>query len=233
MCQALQDLFVFVAGVLGVPTSKIIVFGRSCGSGPSTLLARTQPGIAGLVLQSPFTSIRGVGRAKVGLLASIVLDRFPNDRNIAEIRCPLAIIHGRNDRLVPCQQGQALYDLSPSTSKSIHILEGVGHQGFGAASGEFFKALREFQERVGLDKLDEALSWTPAIFFAAYGSPKKFEEYGNETAKESSDSAASLSSPSADASSSSTSVGAVARVMRGLLFSTTATVAGLFFSSSS
>ncbi len=40
-----------------IPAGDVFVLGRSIGSGPATYLALRNPGLAGLVLESPFSSI--------------------------------------------------------------------------------------------------------------------------------------------------------------------------------
>src|ERR1700733_14460784 len=47
----------------GIPLDQVFVLGRSIGSGPATYLAARYPGLGGLILASPFTSIDDAARA--------------------------------------------------------------------------------------------------------------------------------------------------------------------------
>lgn len=80
--------------IRGVKEDDIILFGRSIGSSPACYVSnRRSPG--GLVLMSPFKSIREVARDLVGwVLALAIAERFRNIDLIREIRCPVFIIHG-------------------------------------------------------------------------------------------------------------------------------------------
>jgi hypothetical protein len=67
--------------------------GRSLGSGPAThLAAKYEP--SGLILMSPYTSIKSVAKGKVGFLSILVAEMFDNLSKMHRIRCPSFIIHG-------------------------------------------------------------------------------------------------------------------------------------------
>lgn len=67
--------------------------GRSLGSGPATYLAaKFEPG--GLILISPYTSIKSVAKGKVGFLSVLVAEMFDNLSKMHRVRCPSCIIHG-------------------------------------------------------------------------------------------------------------------------------------------
>ena len=78
------------------------------------------PGL--LFLECPFSSIRdcvrniatGVAKSpKVAAIATAcVADRFPTKTYIQQIACPILILHGREDTLVPYRQGAHLFALA-------------------------------------------------------------------------------------------------------------------------
>jgi hypothetical protein len=79
-----------------IPESSIILFGRSIGSGPATLLASKRKPCA-LLLMSPFTSIKDVAKNILGYMAflsGVVYERFKNLENIKNVRCPVFFLHG-------------------------------------------------------------------------------------------------------------------------------------------
>jgi len=90
----------------------IIIAGRSLGSGPATWLASfTNPGL--LVLISPFTSIKGVVKHAFGSTASkLVKERFNNLKRMPSVNCPVFILHGKNDQLIPLEQANQLYGIN-------------------------------------------------------------------------------------------------------------------------
>ena len=63
------------------------------GSGPATYLAsKFKPG--GLILMSPFTSIRNVAFSKVGFLSFLILNQFDNLSRMSSVECATFILHG-------------------------------------------------------------------------------------------------------------------------------------------
>lgn len=86
-----------------------MIAGRSLGSGPATWLASfTNPSI--LILISPFTSIKAVVNHAFGKTAQLLVkERFNNLRLIPSVKCPVFILHGKNDTLIPHEQANKLY----------------------------------------------------------------------------------------------------------------------------
>jgi abhydrolase domain-containing protein 17 len=106
--QDAKRLYQFATRTLGYKEQHIIVFGRSIGSGPATLLAASnRPGA--LVLISPFTTLRRIIESMVGkYLSYTVKDRFRNIDEIKKVKCPVFILHGKADKIIPYQQSQQL-----------------------------------------------------------------------------------------------------------------------------
>lgn len=120
--ESAETAWNYLRDTLGVPAERVIIVGRSVGCGPSLALAQKQDH-AGLILISPFRSaFQSVTRVPI-----FFGDMFPNEQVITSIHTPLLIIHGENDRVIPCSQGRALFDLSPSHQKTWLMLPSSGH----------------------------------------------------------------------------------------------------------
>jgi len=101
----------FILDGLKLPLNRVKVMGRSIGCGPAVLLAAKYR-VAGLVLISPFSSVRNLVREKVGVLASSMVEEwFDNEKHIEQVDSPVMIVHGQKDYLVPCSHGEVLYNL--------------------------------------------------------------------------------------------------------------------------
>jgi pimeloyl-ACP methyl ester carboxylesterase len=101
----------FLVGEKSIPQNKIIVFGTSLGTGPSTWIASQEgANFRGLVLQSPFTS---VVRIKVPMKSLAFFDMFENIDRIEKVKCPVFIIHGRQDEVVPFDHAEVVYTFFP------------------------------------------------------------------------------------------------------------------------
>jgi fermentation-respiration switch protein FrsA (DUF1100 family) len=113
----------------GYAPRRRIYFGRSLGAAVALQLAlEDKPGM--LVLESPFTSIRAMGRHHYPLLYPalgwLMEAQFNNLAKISRLEIPLTIIHGRRDRIVPPSMAQQLFEQAQDP-KQIFWLEQAGH----------------------------------------------------------------------------------------------------------
>jgi pimeloyl-ACP methyl ester carboxylesterase len=91
-----------------VKPERVLIMGRSLGTGPACWLA-TKYHVAGLILVSPFTSIKDVASEHYGIIGGLLVkNRFNNLHNIQRVKCPTLIIHGQQDTVVPFTHGQIL-----------------------------------------------------------------------------------------------------------------------------
>lgn len=130
----------YLQDTLKVPLSRVILVGRSLGGGPATDLAAREP-VAGLVLQSAFMSVYRV-MTRVRLLP---FDQFENLRKISGVKCPVLVMHGTADEVIPFKHGEKLY--AEAADKKSHLwIEGAQHNDFVAVAGDrYWSALREFE----------------------------------------------------------------------------------------
>jgi fermentation-respiration switch protein FrsA (DUF1100 family) len=113
------------------------------GSGPATELAARVP-VGGLVLESAFVSTFRV-LTKVPLLP---FDRFPNLRHLRQVRCPVLVIHGTEDEVIPVSHGRRLYAIAAEPKESLWV-EGAHHNDVPLVGGtRYWAALTAFTRRV-------------------------------------------------------------------------------------
>lgn len=113
-----------VAGT-GAP---VILHGESLGTGIATAVAAERPEAALLVLEAPYTALVDMASAQypwlpVGLLMK---DPMPTRERIGDVRSPVIIVHGTEDRIIPVEHGRRLFDLA-AEPKDLVIVEGAGH----------------------------------------------------------------------------------------------------------
>ena len=107
----------------GVKENNIILYGRSLGTGPTVELASTLYNLKGAILESPYTSIFSVVSPSLAK-TSFCIDPFRNESKIDLINCPLLIIHGTKDEIIPYEHSQALQKKSEC---NLLTLKGGGH----------------------------------------------------------------------------------------------------------
>ena len=126
---------------LGIPARHIISFGRSVGAGAAIDLAARKP-LAGLIIQSGFTSAFRV----LTRMPLVPFDKFRNLEKIALVRCPVLIMHGRADRVIPFQHGLQLYERANQPKMNFWV-ERADHNDFELVAGEgYYKALKKFSD---------------------------------------------------------------------------------------
>jgi len=105
-----------------VDPARIIGYGRSLGGGAVAQLAARRP-LAALVLESTFTSIGALVRAK-GIPAWLVVNEFDTRAVLAKYPGPVLILHGTQDGTFPVALAHALHRASPRSE--LH-LQDCGH----------------------------------------------------------------------------------------------------------
>ena len=141
---------------------NIILLGRSIGSGPATHLA-TKYSIAGLILVSAFTSIKEVAQAHVGILKSILKERFKNIENISKVKCPVFLLHGKKDQIVPYFHSLDLCRKCKSECKII-MPEEMDHNRFNILN-DLINPLKEFFTNVHINLKGSEVLYLPLQCF--------------------------------------------------------------------
>eukprot|EP00435_Cladocopium_sp_Y103_P048511 s541_g14.t1 len=100
----------FILDHLQWPVDSVMIFGRSIGTGPAMAIAAT-PGLAGLILVSPFLSVQELIRDRIGSLAGFCEDFFVAKDAAPKVKCPTFILHGQADEVVSSNHGKTLYKM--------------------------------------------------------------------------------------------------------------------------
>ncbi len=128
-----------------VDASRLIYFGESLGTALAIALAAEFPP-AGVILRSPFTSLVEVGQFHYPFLPVQLLlqDRFMAIDDIQRVHCPMLVLAGDQDRVIPLGQSRRVYDAAPS-AKELIILAGADHNDIELLAGdEMMDAIRQF-----------------------------------------------------------------------------------------
>ena len=154
----METVYNYLIQQLGVAPQKIIAFGRSVGGGSAVDLAARQP-LAGLIMESSFTSAFRV----VLPFPILPFDKFPNLNKIKKVKCPVLIMHGKADEVIPFQHGQKLLAAANEPKLSLWVDE-AGHNDLMWVAGEqYAKTLRQFAQLIqqAPPNVDESIPKTP------------------------------------------------------------------------
>jgi len=105
----------FILNELHVNPRQLVWYGRSIGSGPAVRTAHNitknlnqQPG--GLIVQCGFANFKEVAGHLFGSMAKrLVNPMWPNETMMADLKCPVLLIHGRADTMIPVEHSQRLW----------------------------------------------------------------------------------------------------------------------------
>jgi len=97
----------------GIKENNIIIYGESLGTGVATEIAQNK-NFAGIILESPFTSMIEAGKDKYPYLPVkfLLKDKYESEKKIKNIKSPILIMHGKVDNIVPFYMGKKMYELA-------------------------------------------------------------------------------------------------------------------------
>ena len=125
----------YLAGRPELDAARIVYFGESLGTGVAVQLAREHRPFA-LILRSPFTSMVDVGQYHYPFLPVrwMLRDRFESLDRIRDVTCPVLVIAGDRDAVIPAALSQRLYAEARSPKRLI-MIEGADHNDEALAAG--------------------------------------------------------------------------------------------------
>ena len=106
--------------------SKIVAYGYSFGCAVAVGLTQYR-NPDGVVLMAPFASMSKIVDDKAPFASIILKNSFPSDKYIRTIHCPLLIMHGKDDPLIPYKHSEILYKAAVTPNKKLLLLDGVTH----------------------------------------------------------------------------------------------------------
>ncbi|MGK0254692.1 MAG: alpha-beta hydrolase superfamily lysophospholipase [Mariniflexile sp.] len=126
---------------------RIILYGRSLGSGFAAKLASmNNPKM--LVLDAPYYSLTKVTARYAPFMPLSILIKYPlpTYKWLKYVQCPIHIIHGTNDTLIPYKTSVKLSQVNPSLTK-LHTVIGGGHKNLNNFES-YHKMIHEILNRV-------------------------------------------------------------------------------------
>ncbi|RDK85380.1 alpha/beta hydrolase [Marinirhabdus gelatinilytica] len=116
-----------------VPEGKIIVYGRSLGTTFATYVAsKNSP--RKLILESPFYSLEKLAKNRYPYLPieKLLKYKFETANYIVQVSCPITIIHGADDGIVPYKEAEQLYNVIPEQQRTLVTIKNGKHNNLGS-----------------------------------------------------------------------------------------------------
>lgn len=136
----------------GIPAERIVLYGRSIGGAIAIHLAMTQTDVAGVILESTFTSMQAMVSHYLPLpilpVAQLLTQRFDSLAKVRSLCVPILFMHGTADRVVPAAMSQHLYEAARAEHKTLIWIDNAGHSNLPTVGGERYnQAVRTFMAR--------------------------------------------------------------------------------------
>jgi fermentation-respiration switch protein FrsA (DUF1100 family) len=135
----IETVYNYMTNVLKISPERIVLFGRSLGTGPSVYLASKQR-VAGLILNSAFLSIY---RVVLNFRWTLPGDMFPNIDRISKVDCPVCIIHAIKDEVIPFYHAKEMYKKVKNKFDPLFI-DGTSHNTVDKISDDAYKHMQKF-----------------------------------------------------------------------------------------
>ncbi|MBX9256074.1 alpha/beta hydrolase [Desmonostoc muscorum CCALA 125] len=137
--QDIDSAYNYLTKDLKISPQKIIVWGRSVGGGSAVNLAARRP-VAGLIIESTFISAFQV----IVPFRILPFDKFSNLDKIKNINCPVLVVHGKIDEIIPFSHGKKLFAAASSPKLSLWIEEASHNDLFWVAGDQYQTTLNKF-----------------------------------------------------------------------------------------
>lgn len=132
--------------------SQIFLYGHSLGGAIAIDLATKLPEVAGLIVESSFTSIRDLiayrNLFKIFPVDLILTQRFESIKKIPQLKTPVLFIHGTTDSTVPSFMSQKLYAAAPEPKTLILVPGGEHNDVAVVANTEYLQWVKSFVQQV-------------------------------------------------------------------------------------
>jgi uncharacterized protein len=133
--------------------SQILLYGHSLGGAVAIELAIKHPEVAGLIVQSSFTSmadmVEGYSLMRIFPVRLLLTQRFNSIAKVPSLRMPVLFVHGTADPLIPATMSKKLYASSPQP-KELLLVPNAKHNNGDAFfnTSEYRKTVVDFGEKV-------------------------------------------------------------------------------------
>lgn len=132
----------YLTKILLIPSNRIVIFGRSIGTGIASYLAEDCKDVGGLILHSPFISIKSLAYEYIGWANIFVFERFNTLKRIRSYKNPLLIIHADKDEVVPLSHGITIFDQAKISDKLFVLQLKSNHNSFKIY--DYFSVVKNF-----------------------------------------------------------------------------------------
>lgn len=139
--EAAAAAFSYLVILRDIDPEKIILYGRSLGSGPSFEIA-SKRAVAGMIIDGGFASTFRVMTKK----QILPWDIFDNYSKADDISCPVLLIHGKQDRTVPFTHAEMMGKALKVPVTTLFVDEAGHNNLIESAGNDYWDAIIKFRD---------------------------------------------------------------------------------------
>jgi fermentation-respiration switch protein FrsA (DUF1100 family) len=142
--QDAREGYAYLRDELGVPPSRLIVFGWSLGSAVAVNVASEVPAAA-VILEGAPASLVAIGERRYPWIPIRLVMRNPFESivKVRRISAPILFLHSAEDTIIPIEEGRRLFDAAREPKTFVEVRG--GHIGSAEVDEQrFFSAIRQF-----------------------------------------------------------------------------------------
>lgn len=153
-----ETAYQYVTTVLNVPPRRLILQGDELGAGVAAAVAARHPQVAGLVLESPFPSLRALANRAVPLGGWLMGGAWNVTDAVRRYPGPKLFLFDSSDREIPAAMSQQVYEAA-APPKYEHEVAGGSAALLLVYAGASYRAwLRQFYDDIHLPAPDETVT---------------------------------------------------------------------------
>jgi pimeloyl-ACP methyl ester carboxylesterase len=140
-----KAFYVQAAKEAATKNQKLVIYGRSIGSGIAARVASENP-VGGLILETPYYSLASLAQNLLPWVPGFLIRyQLPLHSWLSSVRAPILILHGDRDTTIPIAQSKRLAteNLAHAQGFEFRIFPGLGHNDL-STSSEYWESIKTF-----------------------------------------------------------------------------------------
>jgi hypothetical protein len=140
-----KSALAYAKDTLGFKPAQVVVCGRSIGTTAAMNTAAGQE-VGGLILVTPLTTGREYARAHgLGAFSFLAGGSFKNTSRCGKIKCPVLVIHGTKDEVIPYWMGEEIFKKLAASDKKFVTIKNGFHNDLEIVDPEtYWNSIQEF-----------------------------------------------------------------------------------------
>ena len=120
-----RQAYRFMRETLGIPESRIIIFGWSLGSAVAVNVAAELPSAA-VILEGAPASLVAIGQRRYPWMPirMVMRNPFESIARVRRISAPMLFIHSPEDQIIPIEEGRRLFAAAPEPKQFVEVRGG-------------------------------------------------------------------------------------------------------------